>query len=132
MHRKGGFSGKTGVRAKGPWTTKATALAASQTRWIVSDAASNGAAHDWRAWQAENTNAATSDYPPWYFATPVMPEYSPPAGARAHQIVGRVGEGRRAMSISIARSPVWERDPSGNVRWVPEDVVGGYFPPRWS
>jgi integrase len=136
----------------------------------VSDAASNGAAHDWRAWRAENPNAATashsdaehprpaaahsaranrrptvedrervrlegaqrgwrpSDYPPWYFATPVMPDYSPPAGARAHQIVGRVGEGRRAMSISIARSPGWERDPSGNVRWVPEDVVRRILP----
>jgi hypothetical protein len=52
-----------------------------------------------------------------------MPEYSPPVGVRAHEIVGRVGHGRRAMSISIARSPGWERDPAGDVRWVQEDLA---------
>jgi hypothetical protein len=64
-----------------------------------------------------------SDYPLWYFATHIMPDYSPPPGVRAHQIVGRVGGGRRAICISIARSPGWERDPTGDVRWVSEDVV---------
>jgi site-specific recombinase XerC len=32
------------------------------------------------------------------------------------------------MSISIARSPGWERDPSGNIRWVPEDIVRRILP----